>query len=971
MNHVSFCKVKDFIHSPSLDYSLLSEVLSIIQCSPLFSLRRIYHMLQIQLSKSNSAANRRILIIILKALIDAVPICFFKRDDFNNLIFRNKDYDISICMEQTLKRIEKLKESIGSLFTNDENYQSSDMDFRFIHTNYDLLFAFSKNDFDKNEKYQEFIKNEFKKLITNIAPMSGFNFFLKSKNGKKCLTRAVIEIITDLHKDNNATQEQILFIFSVLSSYIINFTMTNDIDLQQLADYIMSRPFVSPFCLYCLINHTYIRSHFFDLFIPVEFTKNMDEEKEIAFSQYELVDLSIDSKFDEFLKTIPKIISNYFSSKHTISDKKYNFWDDNDFLCYLNLSPLDTRAKMKVMINLSKARKIGPEIVAGINLLLLKTIIRAIQAVVIDSEETNIVNSNFCYSLKNIYFKLSIGNNEQISKKLFSLEIKKPSVADMIIRLTLSNLIPLLTNEVQDKNFIKFCIKFSDVPETSKNVDLLILKIFQFYKLHEILIDPDLSEEEQESLFNSFNFFIVIQFVNQIQEDFFTFFSFEEYQKNNDLLKRFANKFNFYITKSKTMYIEKQKDDNNGENIYNEMVCRAIEVKTIEDAYKLLRSTDDFYQLMHIIYGFAYSQLIESFDFASQILEILIKYSNYSEPSDSQISVFETTLSFYALPIAQTILMKFIELNFTDLADKLFAAIFKQIEHDNSALHWISHFLTKYYNKITDKISELIHNLLTSLPMSNKFYFSGDNFAIKIAEVLNEKEYSLNKDPKMIEMEYSSEYMLAFNYAICSFSLSSKNPSQVAQYLLEPLNNIKRRWSNRNKTVQAFSRIALSLNNSIGYEFFKNLLNLNSNFVIKTGGYFLLFCRLKLYMKIYNEIDELLEGDEKKTIRFLKMFFLSYKRIYEDKLKDISMDGEIPLRSSSEIIYNILSLGIKNHNNDDDLKTLFDIVCYIYSEMKLNEYRKEMIELCISNNLDEYYQRLLLRTFEFIDDNIK
>ena len=30
-----------------------------------------------------------------------------------------------------------------------------------------------------------------------------------------------------------------------------------------------------------------------------------------------------------------------------------------------------------------------------------------------------------------------------------------------------------------------------------------------------------------------------------------------------------------------------------------------------------------------------------------------------------------------------------------------------------------------------------------------------------------------------------------------------------------------------------------------------------------------------------------------------------------------------------------------------------------------------MIEHCISNNLDEYYQRLLLRTFEFIDDNIK
>ena len=672
-----------------------------------------------------------------------------------------------------------------------------------------------------------------------------------------------------------------------------------------------------------MINHISIFIHLFNLLIPTEISQSLEQQVEVHPLQYEIVDLSTDSHFDPFLKRIPTIASNFFLSKNASnSDEDFDCADDNGLFCFLNLSSTQLLGKMKAVLSLAREIKLGPIHVSGMNIALLRIIRFSLQRAIIDCEESKIVTPKFCFFLQNIFSILSVSFSEQISRKFFSLQEMKWNSCDLIIRLTLSNLLLCVLHQIPDHNFVLFCLKNSKVLETQQYANLLILKIFPYTRFHLI---PNVIE----TFPNSLNAFTELIFLNEMHS-VKNIYSFTEYQKLKKIFKDIIENGQYIIsTKENIMYISKNKQKNVLEGL-DKTVTTALETKIMQNAFDLVSSSKDFHQTMHLVFAFSLTPFFKDHNFASFLNYSVLNFVQYSQSIDHETKIFEISYYYYALPFAQFLLKRMLLHGYNDLADKLFSEMHESIKNDQCVLHWVSLFLVDNFHLITETISLGLYDILRSLPLADKFFIVGEDFAFRISQLLLEKELPLIRDPSLLEREYTSEYEHAYAFALCSFTLSSKDPTRIAEALLSPIADLKVAWPNRDRCLYTFARIATDLHPSIGAVFFKRLVSSQIDMAMVSGKIFMMFCGFRTFAGLCEKIENLTERDPKKLVSFLRMLCPSFKRLVGNEMFAVKLMCSI--------------IGLASIINEiSELETVIDVVCLLCSKLKIAKYRNELL----------------------------
>lgn len=778
---------------------------------------------------------------------------------------------------------------------------------------------------ESNPSYRSAIQLYFKRMIINHASIESFKPLVCQRSSRSILTKAIIELLQDLNKNREATQEELIFAFSSVFLYIHAFVLSNEIDSQLLCDYLQTQTFISPFCALAMVNLIPSNLYLFNLLSPRELSVNLDHQTELKTSQYVMVDLSKSSNLNGFTAKMPLIMSNYFLSNNVTSTSAdtYNKLDDNEFLSFIHLSSANLYNKMKVVLTVTRDRALGSVQVSSMGILLLRCIILSVQKTYLDCVDTHMFTESFINFIRTIFSMMTIVFSESLGMKFFDTGLinHDPRMVEFILRPIVKHMMVISLNINVNEHLLKFCFMAAKL-ENARKVSHAVVK--RLSECGKIVVTPSIVKEIESTndVFFLFEYAAHLETMNQVKtfgERLSLLRLKEKILQKLGVTASVTDKMTIVIDhvdptvmfssqpagnsghkKRQAMNISNDDSQVNSDVNYNRNIITSLEKinghnATKELAKAIRQGIDD---MPIVLYIFSMVHSFSNIEYASLItnkLKEMLSNNDYTEDGPTK---FEIRPVDYAFPVALNIVGRLLIYSFEDQALDLLLSCERPLFEDQSPLHYIIHFLNRYRSLLRPEMKLVFDRVASSLPLSNKMYihftshsitssFSQEeveiekiNFVRKIAVNLLDNDMVLIQDPEIINREYHSMFTHCLVFSHLSLSLSSLSDEEIARLLYLPISDLSHSWMRRKDSCLALAKLASSMNNEVAFAYFKLLVEKkNSQIAILCGRLFLLECRIDVYNEICRQCGCIVSKKFEKLDFFLKIILPSFVRL--------------------------------------------------------------------------------------------
>jgi hypothetical protein len=308
------------------------------------------------------------------------------------------------------KRASRLRGFLRSFFTNfvlSGRPQVFDFPLRLSDVAADLQI-------ETSPEFQTALSLHFRRLLIDRASISTFRRLFERVNVKPILTHSIIDLLRELHESRDSSQSQLLFSFSSLFLYIRSFAITGEIDGHELVQWLHSRPFLSPFCLFAMSNHISSHQYLYSLLIPSELTNksgNRDHaisliEKLFPIFEHGVPDSSID--LTGVVEALPGLLQSYFVTTEKLN-QPLNSSDEGSLIVHFHQCGSSLSEQLKGILQIVEETPFSPLIVSSLSATFINAEISAFLKIARDPKQPTFTPSvcSFFTLLGSIGFRLS------------------------------------------------------------------------------------------------------------------------------------------------------------------------------------------------------------------------------------------------------------------------------------------------------------------------------------------------------------------------------------------------------------------------------------------------------------------------------------------------------------------------------------------------------------------------------------
>jgi hypothetical protein len=266
-----------------------------------------------------------------------------------------------------------------------------------------------------------------------------FRSFLEQFNAKSILTEAIRNLLTEFNLSRRATQSQLIFGLSSLFLYIQAFAVAKEVDGQAICEYLLSRPFLSPFCLLAIANHISQQLYLFNLVVPRQFTLDSPTNEEalsIVQEQFPAVDFGIAQEnvdLSPVLSALPQILVNYFLSKQSSNEEIHEFTSDAAYIVNFHLCGASIYDQMRKLYATAQETLISPLVVSSLGCCLLTSLMSLLSRMFRERDRSAPLTPELCQLYAIVSSMILRTSNDQSISKLFDASAQ-PFAIERLLR---------------------------------------------------------------------------------------------------------------------------------------------------------------------------------------------------------------------------------------------------------------------------------------------------------------------------------------------------------------------------------------------------------------------------------------------------------------------------------------------------------------------------------------------------------
>jgi hypothetical protein len=779
--------------------------------------------------------------------------------------------------------------------------------------------------------YEVVCRKVFEKLLLNHAPVDHFRQFFHYRNARSALTDAIIHLLSELNEVRSASHEELAFGFSTIFLYVHAFSALNEIDGQELCEFLQARPFLSPFCMLAIVNHIPSNLFLFNLLTPREMTRDLEHSEDVRPEQYVLVDLASRKRLTGFLDKIPTIMGNYFlSTLPPLAFEVVASDNDDEFLSFVHLSGLTLYNRMKTVLVIARERSVTCFHVCTMGIALLRCITHSLQRTLVDCLSQNVFTTTFCCLIRSVLALLCPTFSLQLAQKFlcFPQTADAMQTVDLTLRAMLHQTIPLLLASPTNDLVMQFCISGCRGPRTVSCARLLICKLFQGDR-------PKLSAQTLTAIEETEDGLLLLDFLDAMTAPL-NVQSIQESERLHEQRQRLMKRLDITVdaTCPEVFLLESFVIDKRRPSPLTSLVLSGIEqlsrTRPGKDVHDLLRKVKDLGWI--VLRSLTLSQHVKN----RQVSDLLVgelchmlREKVVAEPGPA--SRFEMRPCDFALPVAQGFVGRLLLLGFSDLATKLVVEMLPVLAEDSAPLHWIVMFTSRYRSVTPPDILHSLLQLVSSLQEADSLFVTGEDRIYRLVNGLVERERPLLRDPEIVNREYPGPFAHAQAFAHCSLSLAPLDDGQVARIMVDPIFNLSRVWKDKEAGCLCLARLAASMCHEIAFQWFQGIMaRPPGRLALSAARLFITRARLAVLRRICVTCADSIAGDPTKLDYFMRIVAPSYHRLRGG-------DG-----TAASLLCALLQ-SVNSRTPRGLQETVLDLVSFIYIKLKLSSARTSLI----------------------------
>jgi len=809
--------------------------------------------------------------------------------------------------------------------------------------------------------------SQIRKLIASHSPICAFKPLLTYRNSKITLTRIMIEMIKEIGS-SNATHSQQLVSYSLLMMYLNSFILSNDVDGHLIADYILNKPYVSPFLMVAVANHITQNLYLYNLLIPREHTNSLSNGLSNPISminhQYNIVDTTSDTSLNHLIQSIPTILTSYFFA--IPHDKKIEHPPENDdnFLQYILLCGTSINERTNAIYSNSDKKDFSFKHISAMSYPLMKNLLSILaNGKILEFERQKKFSERLCKLYSTIITFILPTYEDFLCQHFLEKSSNNPEICNTVIKAILLHLLPSILTLSYEKRLLPFlfsCIKMASTNDECKDEklkeekvkdDLLLCSRLLIIRLLRFNV-PLLSSELGPLLLSCSDIVVLLEYIDSI-ENYSICNNYQESHSMNLLKEQLIKKLPFHSEKSEIYKIEQTLSvPINVFNAYSQKCIKIIsslnQPHFISNVSKYLQTDDKSIDLL--VRVLSMTNAFNSDQLSQNITEYLCNQLRNNVEATSTPSQFVIYSKDISLTTSQAVFCRLLVFGRLYDAKKLLESMKDMICSSSTPIHWIVMVLRTYKKYFDDEMSEVFRGILLSLKQGFPFKFDCPVSIKAISKKLNSYEAQIIYDHSIFDKEYFWPYKYYLECTRCYYLLDQRSVSDIVEEFLIPLKSTMTSWKNREESCINISNMVSGLSNDMIYAFFSSLLSCRyTTLSIKMAQKFFGCIHLEPYKRICMNCGVLINGDTEKLNHFIHMILSSILR----------------LKSEESIATHLLCgfLEAVSQNTPAHIQEeVIDAVGFGYISLKLQKSRPELISA--SKNFPPHLKALIASSLE-------
>jgi hypothetical protein len=747
---------------------------------------------------------------------------------------------------------------------------------------------------------------------------------------RPAVTRATIELLSALNEARSATEDEVACGFACVFLCMHAFAACNEIDSQQISEYLQSTPFLSPFCILALLNHIPPTVPLFAFLSSFKSGSSVSESRQGAF-QYVIVDLSKPGKFGKFVELIPNFFSQYLSGftwtppidtkaqDSVVSESE----DEDGFMAGLQCPEIHIFKKMKAVLNQAGSRELGPVHVCCMGIDLLRVIALSLLGHLHECVENGLFTKSFRRFASALFSLFGTSFAGPMAEKLYDDWQRNPGHRDLGIRCVISLFLPNMLRHGQDNRILPFCVTRCTATEFCLTAQLLVWKILQCGPRR-------LTPRLKQALEISGDFIILLEVVDSLT-DFDKTYTADEalaiQKERAKLLSRlpvteWAMGYPFLVIEKITTAGDLERMEAN--RIYGP-ILNNLRQWTLRNATvslsQLGESGSNIYVVLKIL---IFLKFISDNDFAGKITKLVCGLLLHTEYNEGGALKFEIRPCDYGLVLAEALLVRLLYFRFTDLACELLLSMKPLLIVDSIALHYLSRVLSRFGAYLAPGTTPMVSMILQELPCASVLLGKSVR---EIADILISREQQVIQPPDVFLQEYFSPYEHAYTFSLCS--LSFVESGKLGLSLAKPLATSGGVWERREDAAIALAKLAAGLSDDTGYRYFELMLgSLVHDVAVKAGQTFIMSIGTRLLSRIATSAASLIGKSDSRLTLYTEVMIVGFPRLFG------------ALNECGEMIVGLL----ESAQSVRVQEIVVDLVGILFVELGLWEMRQHVLE---------------------------
>ena len=786
---------------------------------------------------------------------------------------------------------------------------------------------------------QSAYKRQFVKLILNRAPIAEFRHLLQHRNSKVVLTSAIKKILKKLNSMRGVSHAQLVCSFSIVFLYIQAFTASKDINGQMICEYLLAKPFLSPFCLLALINHIPQTLYFFNLLIPKQLTNEVpspEKAVQIIRDHFMMVDLSGDHELDTVIRMMPEILTSYFLSSPMPSGDFGTMKDNASIIIDFHVKGTSTYDRMKGLIDIAKSNLVEPLVVCASSSQLLNCVICSFQKAFADCYRHDMFTPVLCEFLKAVISIVYPTHGQQVVPKFldpsFLHDNGKRKTAELVIRAVMRYCSHLYPASSCQRYIIPFCFEAVKCGD-----DLAIAARTTASKIMHSCT-PRFDDAIVERLSECCDLVILLDYM-EATLGYMRVNTFEEHLKleeirNNVIMKQLRTiPLTFGETDEGLIIKASPTASVDAPTFVEPETWRKVALILNENIYVNDFADDFSYNSILAVRIATQCERMSNKHFADLVAKktaaLVTEAQDKNHCIGSECHSFPIRMLDVIFPILQYALSRFASLDYLDLATNLLKLSEPLIARETLVLPWVTRFTRKFYMKFTNEMRAVIATkMLPSIPGYDQYYRENVD---KMLELLQENETVYCRSPEIITSAYTSTYAQIMDFSVCSILLSCRSPAQIVSELLQQVVDISQTKVKRSQRLGIISHLAAELPSAIGISFFEELMKHPSlEAAVDTARLLLVRAGLDVVLNICERAKALIRRDERVLTAYIDAVVPSFPRLNGNKAVATKM-----------LCGMIESLTANSPRHQQD--KVIDVVALVYVTLKLQSSRGTII----------------------------